>query len=341
MKRMIEKNITSELDFYHEFYASNLSSPITVVIFIYGIATGIVGPFSIIWFERNCGNRFRTVINQMLATASWYLLFYTLLVYIPDGIRFAYGPYGEFFCDIHIITQNILWPCLILTEDVMIVLRYIFVFYLKNFGIINDDLVARILNLSILTISIWTSVVRRFSPGRLPLHYYLCIGKDPNNGHDIGTYLATSPKYNAGRIITIVSLILHAFMVPRFIYNHIVTKIRERPIRIGRIQQQNQDNSNNPDAIPKNENNQPIFKENSITLFGLFSQLVALGCLLGIGIGIRISSKVEPYKWNDKEHQWIPMSFLIYAPILISNSAIILFFTQNSLQQTILNRNRS
>ena len=48
-------------------------------------------------------------------------------------------------------------------------------------------------------------------------------------------------------------------MVPRFIYNHIVTKIRERPIRIGRIQQQNQDNSNNPDAIPKNENNQPIY----------------------------------------------------------------------------------
>ena len=151
---MLKNNTTSELDFYEDFYAANLNSPVTIILFLYGLVTGIAAPISVIWFERNCGNNFRTVLNQMMATASWYCLMYTLLVYIPGGLRFVYGPFGETFCNIHILTKDTLWPGLILTEDVMILLRYIFVFHFKNFGIINDDLVARILNLSIVTIAI-------------------------------------------------------------------------------------------------------------------------------------------------------------------------------------------
>lgn len=335
---MMKNNTTTEHDFYEDFYATNLKSPITIILFLYGLVTGIAAPISVIWFERNCGNHFRTVINQMLAAASWYCLIWTLLVYIPDGLRFVYGPFGEVFCDIHLVTKDILWPGLILTEDVMIVLRYIFVYHFKNFGIINDDLVARILNLSIVTIAIWASAVRRLSPGKFPLYYYLCTGNDPNEDQGIGTYMSISPKYNAGRIIVVFSLILHIFIVPRFIYTRILTKIKERPIRIGILQPHNQENSTDRVVIPNNRNNQPIMRRNNVTLFGLFIQLVALGILLLFGIGMRNSLNVEPDKWNKKEYYWIPMTVLIYAPVLLSTSGLIFFFTQNSQLRSSMKR---
>ena len=346
---MNENNITFELDYFEQCYSVNASSPLTVCLFVFGLITGMIGPISVIWFEKNCGNRFRTVLNQMMAIGSWYLLLYTILVYIPDGIRFVYGPLGELFCDFHVVTQNIIWPCLILTEDAMIVLRYILVFHTKNLGVINDDLVATVLNLSILTIAIWTSSVRRFSPGRFPLHYYLCTGKDPNNGHGVGTYLATSPKYNGGRIIMIFSLFLHLLMVPRFLYNKVVTTIKERPTRIGILASQNEQNPNNPNPRQQNENEQPMIRQESVKLFGLMTQLVALGCLLAIGIGVRKSINVEPNKWNNEDYHWIPLMFLIYAPIAISTSGLALVFSQNSRlranirkrMRLFLNRNQS
>ena len=144
---------------------------------------------------------------------------YTVLIYIPDGLRFIYGPFGEVFCEIHVLTHNMLWPCLLLSLDSMIVLRYVFVFCMKNFAVINDDLLVRVLNLSILFLGMWASLVRRYTPGRFPLHYYLCTGMDPNKGLGVGTYLASPPKYNAGRLIVVSSFILNmrkALLAPKF-----------------------------------------------------------------------------------------------------------------------------
>ena len=336
---MADNNTTLKIDFYEHFYTSNLHSPLTVFLYLFGLLTGIVGPISVIWFERNCGNRYRTVINQMLATTSWYFLLYTLLIYIPDGIRFVYGPFGELFCDIHVVTQNVLWPCLILTEDVMILLWYIFIFYMKNFGIINDDLIAWVLNLSILLISIWASALRRFSPGRFPLYYYLCTGQDPNDGYGTGHYLTITPKYNAGRIIMVFSLILHLLTVPRLLYNQVYTKMKEKPIRIGIFRSNNEQNSNNQNADPGNGINPLMHQKNNVALFGFMVQLIVLGCLLGFGIGIRNAIKVEPNEWNNENKQWIPLMFLIYAPVAVSVTALTLVFAQNSRLRGWIRRN--
>ena len=58
---MMKNNTTSELDFYEGFYAANLNSPITIILFLYGLVTGIAAPISVIWFERNCGNNFSSI----------------------------------------------------------------------------------------------------------------------------------------------------------------------------------------------------------------------------------------------------------------------------------------
>ena len=102
-------NSTDMLDFFQGVYSNTSFTPITFLVFLTGVIIGIFGPVSIIWYERNCDNRFRTVLNQMFARSAWYLLAYTILVYIPEGARFLHGPYGEIYCDFHVFFRNLLW----------------------------------------------------------------------------------------------------------------------------------------------------------------------------------------------------------------------------------------
>ena len=139
----------------------------------------------------------------------------------------------------------------------------------------------------------------------------------------------------------IVSLVLHLLMVPRFLYNQIATKIKERPTKIGILPSRNEQNPRNPNGRPQNERQQVTIRKESVKLFGLMIQLTVLGCLLGIGIGVRKAINVEPNKWNNEQHHWIPMLFLIYTPIAISTSGLILVFSQNSrLREKIRRRIR-
>ena len=121
----MSNNKSTVLDYFEVFYAYNSYNPHTVVLFMIGILSGILGPISVIWYERNCGNRFRTVLNQLFATEAWYILVYTLLIYFPDGLRFVTGPLDDWYCDIHVVFQNTMWHCILLTADVMIILRYL------------------------------------------------------------------------------------------------------------------------------------------------------------------------------------------------------------------------
>ena len=146
----------------------------------------------------------------------------------------------------------------------------------------------------------------------------------------------------------IISLVLHLLMVPRFLYNQIATKIKERPIKIGILSSQNEQNPSNPNARPQNER-QPTIRKESVKLFGLMIQLTALGCLLGIGLGVKKAINVEPNKWNNQNHHWIPMMFLLYSPIAVSTSGLLLVFSQNSRlrekirrrMRLVLNRNQT
>ena len=128
----------------------------------------------------------------------------------------------------------------------------------------------------------------------------------------------------------VFSLILHLLTVPRLLYNQVYTKIKEKPIRIGIFRSNNEQNSNNKNEGPGNGINPLMHPKNNITLFGFMVQLIVLGCLMGFGIAIRNAIKVEPKEWNDENKQWIPLMFLIYAPVAVSVTALTLVFAQNS-----------
>ena len=139
-------NISSETDFFHELYADSALKQLTMAFYFIGAVVGLLSEFGIIWYEKHGNHRYRTLINQLFATVSWFVIFYILLVFLPDGIRYMVGPLDATFCDVHNILKNFFSVCIMLTMDCIIVLRYIFIFKWSNFAIINDDFIVMFCN---------------------------------------------------------------------------------------------------------------------------------------------------------------------------------------------------
>ena len=334
-KPVFATNSTAEPDYFENVYSYKSLTPIKICFFITGSILGILGPSIIIWYERNCGNRFRTIINQMIATGGWYLLAYTMLMYIPDGVRFVYGPFGEVYCDIHVFVKNMLWSCLLLTLDVILILRYVFIFTLKNFAVINDDILAKILNQTILLVSIWASVVKRFTLGKLPMYYYLCAGTDPNEGLGVGHYLTIPRKYNTGRIIVILSFLLHLLLIPRILYYQLITDRNEQPLELGTVNNESTNHISDVQIPSVNRKKAIISGNQNKIVFGIVPQIFVFLSFVGIGILIRIADSVEPTNFNLEEYHWISDSLIIYAPSTGCIALLAVIFTGNSIREFI------
>ena len=64
----VRNHTESDRYYFQEFYSHQGLTPITACVFVFGTVIGIIGPIGIIWYERNCSNRFRTVVNQLVST---------------------------------------------------------------------------------------------------------------------------------------------------------------------------------------------------------------------------------------------------------------------------------
>ena len=329
METNTSSNFTVALDFFQGVYSNTSFTPITILVFLLGVIIGTFGPVSIIWYERNCDNRFRTVLNQMFARSAWYLLAYTIIVYIPEGARFLVGPYSELYCDFHVFFRNILWVAILLTLDCIVLLRYVFVFSLKNFAVISDDVLAMFFNLAILLIAIWGSFVKRVTPGNLPISYFLCCGKDPNENGGDGHYLNTPQKYNTGRIIIAMSFLLHFVMVPRVLYYQLKTVRDQQPLQLGTLENEGSNNNSDGPRSTRKRINTLKNLNNNATILDMATQITFLVSLCIIAVAIINSEHLEPRMMNLDEYKYIPFTIQIYGPFVGFLAIHTILFTRN------------
>ena len=226
--------LTFNDDFFEEMYSNSGLKQVTIFIFFFGAIFGLFLELGIIWYEKHESHRYRTAINQLFSTISWLVVSYIILVFIPDGIRYLTGPFGETFCDGHNFLKNFLCSCVLLTLDCIILLRYIFIFKLSNFAVIKDDLIAGFLQITILIMSLWMALVKRISVGRMPLNYYMCSGRDPTSDEEIPGKVAK--KYDTLSLLVIISFIVWVFAAAKiFLYQRKIEQ-STRNIELGRIQ---------------------------------------------------------------------------------------------------------
>lgn len=287
-----------ENDFFEEMYSNSVLKQFTIVVFVFGTILGLLLEFGIIWYERHANHRYRTAINQVFSTISWLVIGYIILVFLPDGIRYLTGSLNETFCDLHNFLKNFFSISIILALDLTICLRYIFIFKLTNFAIIKDDFIAAFLQLTVVVLSFWMTLVKRISFGKMPLQYYMCSGKDPtneNNGQ--GKHV---PKYDTLAILVIISFILYVFASSKiFLYQRKIEKSTKN-IELGRIQ-----NIANPNET-KNRNDQEFKARNMPkSMADLTTQLLCMMLIIVFFIVSSIINEIEPKNLNSLENRWL------------------------------------
>ena len=297
-------------DFFEGLYSNTVLKQITIAIFFIGSITGILFEAGIIWYERHGNHRYRTAINQLFSTISWLVVVYILFVYIPEGVRYLVGPLDMTYCEIHNFLKNFLWSCMILTSDCIILLRYTFVFKWAKVAAVNDDLIARIFQVTILLLSFWTTAVKKMSVGQMPLNYFMCAGKNPNEDHINKSSASIHGKFDSVSILIGLSLVLHVFVYAKiFLYQRKIER-KIQSIQLGCINGL-EENLNQRQRNTAWSNDAgcwgPVDKLSNLpkSMADLTTQILCLIAHIIMAILVRVMNQMEPSNLNEYEHRWI------------------------------------
>ena len=120
---------------------------IWIVISIHLSLMSILTSIGIIWFERFGSDLKRICINRIISSVSWATLAWYILVQPADIFIYFYRPLPEWYCFFKLMLQNALVLQYILFYNSIIVIRYIFIFCLKNPENFQDDFWYRFINI--------------------------------------------------------------------------------------------------------------------------------------------------------------------------------------------------
>ena len=158
---------------------------------------------SIIDFERVHHNR--TLINQLVSGLMWAGVVWNLVMQPLTFIRYLVGFIdSQIICGLDAILRNSISMFGILLFDWIIIVRYLFLFYLKNPTALQDDfwkLFICLWNVGLCSISQFVYI---FSPGKNPMNFYMCVGQYPIEYQNLPVKLNLSLLF-----ISIFSLLIH------------------------------------------------------------------------------------------------------------------------------------
>ena len=326
-------NLTEEDDFFEELYTNTKLKQATIVTFLIGTILGLILEAGIIWYEKNGNHRYRTVINQLFATISWFVVVYILFVYIPDGIRYLSGPLNITLCGFHIFLKNCLVNCVVLALDAITALRYFFVFKLSNFGVVNDDLIATFLQITIVLLSIWMTTVKMMSVGKMPLNYYMCAGINPGgNNEETTDDQPTIHKFDTATILVLISAISNIFVfVKIFLYKRKLEKSTQN-IELGRIQPFGNDaHQRHLMWLADKENAKKKNTTMPKSMADLTTQILCMVFLIIPQMMISVTiNKVGPAGVNEYQNRWLVYYIQIISTALSVTVISIQYYIKNS-----------
>jgi hypothetical protein len=119
-----------------------------------------------------------------VASICGYGIVYNLIGEVSDIILFTSGPFEAWFCRAERFVYNVVlfqWTFLQLGIALM---RYIYIFVLKNPAQLQKEFWCLFINLATLLSSIIFELVYQMQPGREPISIYICRGTDPKQFED-------------------------------------------------------------------------------------------------------------------------------------------------------------
>jgi len=202
-------NPKSELgnDFFQELYENRPSKIFSVIFSALAAFLLLILVYGIAWHEHFGSDKKRTMINKLASSLCWTWFEWVILVQLPDMVRYIFGPFPQQLCSIQIALKNAMFTQALLYLDGIIITRYIFIFWLKNPTIFQDDFWNLFLNIWIFGFVHIIQFIYYMMPGRNYLNFYICSGQNP--------FTEQQKAFKAGfmgQLIAGFSIVVHIFV---------------------------------------------------------------------------------------------------------------------------------
>jgi hypothetical protein len=189
-----------------KFYASKV---VAIVVSFLGGLIGNPVMYFIIQYERD--KHYRTLINQILSLILYNTMIFGGMVQFVKLYHYSVGSLHWFFCYVDVFFSPICMMVTCLFLNAMCLIRYLFVFHLKNPNAMQNDFWKLFLAMWVNAVAILTTIAYYILPGSFPNFYYICLRKIPKN-HNY-----TDAKGNATLLwLLIFTIILHLFTALRY-----------------------------------------------------------------------------------------------------------------------------
>ena len=126
----------------HYFGALNESRPSKIIgsiLALFLLSINILAFWGIIWFERFGSDLKRIFINQIVVSISWSSIAWLSMIQTSDILLYFYRPLPDLYCMFNLVLRNALMIQAILFFDIIIIVRYIFIFWMKDPVNFSDD----------------------------------------------------------------------------------------------------------------------------------------------------------------------------------------------------------
>jgi hypothetical protein len=152
---------------------------IGIIISVANIA--IISPaiYFLIWYEKCESNHTRSLINLFVSAGCWTALVYNILAQTIEVIIAFKGAVGPLFCYLHLLLKNVLTIQYTWQATTMIIIKYLYIYVLKNPSGRNDDFWCFFINILIMSLATLSQIIFLFLPGKNPYIYYTCSGENP------------------------------------------------------------------------------------------------------------------------------------------------------------------
>jgi len=135
---------------------------------------------SMIWFDWYGSDMKRIFIHRLVSSLAFTAMCQLILVQIPEILRYITGPLPNWFCFWHYVLKSTIAMQEILYFDIIALLRYLFIFSLRNPATFQDEFWNCFINILVVSLSFLSQVIFAYLPGRQPLTYYFCTGQIPS-----------------------------------------------------------------------------------------------------------------------------------------------------------------
>ena len=99
----------------------------------------VLGSTGIIWHEKYGSDNKRIILNKFVASLNWVSIVWFLLVQPTDMLLYFYKPLPGWYCNIVYITRNSLIIISVIYTDLILIVKYIFIFWMVNPANFQDD----------------------------------------------------------------------------------------------------------------------------------------------------------------------------------------------------------